>query len=146
MPAEANPAPPNPGMKDHGGPPAGKPVNSAEVDESRNLITIRWVGRVTPAAMKAGAIEARRLIPRVRPGFTVLTDFSGLESMDLDCVPDLTGVMDAFKKAGIRTAIRIIPDKSKDIGFNILAIVHYRRGVRVVTCETAAEAERALGK
>ena len=146
MPAEATPSPPNPGKKVPSSPPAAKPVGTVEVDESRNLITMRWAGVVTPPAMKAAAAEARRLLARVRPGFTVVTDLSGVQSMDLDCVPDLTGVMDAFKKAGIRTAIRIVPDRAKDIGFNILAIVHYRRGVRVVTCATAAEAERALGR
>ena len=145
MPTEASPNPGNPG-KNPGSPPAAQAVGTVEADEARNLITIRWVGRVTPPAMKAAAVEAKRAIAKVKPGFTVLTDLSGLESMDLDCVPDLTGVMDAFKAAGIRTAIRIIPDPAKDIGFNILAIVHYRRGVRVVTCKTAAEAERALRK
>ena len=32
----------------------------------------------------------------------------------------------------------------KDIGFGILSIFHYARRVRVVTCETRAEAERVL--
>jgi len=126
--------------------PAGRPPATVELDESRNLITIKYFGNVTPAATKKTAADAKGLIARVRPGFTVLTDLSGLDSMDLDCAPDLSGVMDAFRAAGVRTVIRIIPDPAKDIGLNILAIVHYRRGVRVVTCETAAEAERALKK
>ena len=51
--------------------------------------------------------------------------------------------MDEFKAKGIGAVVRIVPDPAKDIGFNILSVVHYRRGVRVVTCQTAEEAERA---
>jgi hypothetical protein len=40
--------------------------------------------------------------------------------------------------------VRIIPDPSKDIGLNILSIVHYRGTVQVITCETALEAWRVL--
>jgi hypothetical protein len=64
--------------------------------------------------------------------------------MELDCLPELTGAMDRFKALGVGTVIRIVPDPRKDIGFNILSVVHYRRGVRVVTCTSAAEAEKLM--
>ena len=76
------------------------------------------------------------------PGFTFITDLTGLGSMELECAPDLARLMDFCKARGIGTVVRIIPDPRRDIGFNILSIVHYRRGVRVVTCKDAAEAER----
>jgi hypothetical protein len=84
------------------------------------------------------------MLSQLRPGFTFLTDLSALEAMELDCAIELTKVMDACRATGIGTVIRIIPDSSKDIGFNILSIIHLRRGVRVVTCQTAEEAEQAL--
>jgi hypothetical protein len=40
--------------------------------------------------------------------------------------------------------VRIIPDPRKDIGLSIMSVFHYRRGVRIVTCETLAEALSAL--
>jgi hypothetical protein len=52
--------------------------------------------------------------------------------------------MDRLRAGGIRTVIRAIPDPNKDIGLKILSIIHYRRGVRIVTCDSRAEAERAL--
>jgi hypothetical protein len=52
--------------------------------------------------------------------------------------------MELFKTRSIGTVVRVIPDPEKDIGFNILSLTHYRRGVKIVTCETLAEAERAL--
>ena len=113
-------------------------------DASLNLIRIRYLGHVTAADMKAGAGEVTALLAKMRPGFTVLTDLSGLDSMDLECVPNLTKQMDEFRAKGVATVVRIIPDPTKDIGLNILAIVHDRRGVRVVTCKTAAEAAHVL--
>jgi hypothetical protein len=121
-----------------------KPACEVQGDASLNLIRVRYLGHVTAAEMKAGVKEVMTLLPKMRPGFTMLTDLSGLDSMDLDCVPELTKQMDALRAKGVATVVRIIPDSSKDIGFNILAIVHYRRGVRVVTCQTVAEAAHAL--
>ena len=113
-------------------------------DENRNLIRILFHGKVTAAAMKDALTEMDEALRRVQPGFTVLTDLSDLETMKLDCVESLTRMMENFKTRGVVTVIRVIPDPAKDIGFNILSLTHYRRGVKVITCETLAEAERAI--
>ena len=84
-------------------------------------------------------------IAPLQAGFTALTDLSELESMDLDCVTHLTKIMDQLRAKGVGTVIRIIPDREKDIGFRILSIIHLRRGVKIITCDTRAEAERAMG-
>lgn len=114
------------------------------VEASRNLIRIQYRGHVTPAAMQACLATAEQHLPQLRPGFTLLTDLSDLESMDLDCVSALTQLMDRLRASGISTVVRSIPDPNKDIGLKILSIIHYRRGVRIVTCDSRAEAERAL--
>ena len=114
------------------------------LDAARNLIRMRYNGHICAAEMRPYADEVRGLLPRLRRGFTVLTDLSGLDSMELDCAAELTRVMDTFKAKGVGSVVRIVPDPSKDIGFNILSIIHYRRGVRVATCQTAEEAERML--
>ena len=121
-----------------------KPECEVIGDVSGNLIQIRHLGHVTATEMRACIEKVRRLLPEMRAGFTLLTDLSGLDSMELDCVADLGRMMDACKVKGIGVAVRIIPDQSKDIGLNILAQVHYRSGVRVITCQNAMEAERAL--
>jgi hypothetical protein len=113
-------------------------------DETRNVIRIRFHGNVTAAAMKAALTDMDQPLRRVRSGFTVLTDLSDLETMELDCVESLTRIMENFKAHGVGTVVRVIPDPAKDIGFNILSLTHYRRGVKVITCETLAEAERAM--
>lgn len=123
--------------------PAPRP-HEVLTDLDRNLIELRFRGNVTQADMHVCLEEIAAVLPEVRPGFTVLTDLSALNAMSLDCAPDLTKAMDAFRARGVATVVRIIPDPAKDIGFNILAIIHYRRGIHVITCKTRAEADRAL--
>jgi hypothetical protein len=109
-----------------------------------NRIEVRYQGRVAAADVKAAYERVAELLPLMRRDFTFLADLSGLESMELDCAPHITRIMDACNAAGIGTVVRIVPDPRKDIGLNILSIIHYRRGVRVVTCENSAEADRVL--
>lgn len=113
-------------------------------DVSRNLIEVRYRGRVSTEEVKALSGVVMDLIPQMRPGFTFLADLSDLESMDLDCAPYITKIMDACNASGIGTVVRIIPDPRKDIGFNILSIIHYGRGVHILTFQDSAEAERAM--
>lgn len=115
------------------------------VDPARNLVRTRYAGRITAAAMQAAAIRIEALLPKLKPGFSALTDFSQVDSMDLDCVPHLTRIMDLCRDHGIATLVRVLPDPKKDIGINILSVVHYaRRKIVKVTADTIEDAERAL--
>jgi hypothetical protein len=64
--------------------------------------------------------------------------------MDLTCVPYIKRMMDVCNKKGVELVVRVIPDPQKDIGLNILSLFHYRRRVRIVTCQTLAEAKKVL--
>ena len=77
-------------------------------------------------------------------GFTILVDMSDLELMDVNCAPYLSRVMDLSRAQGVGKVVRVMPDLSKDIGINILSIIHYRGKVPIVTLSTLAEAEREL--
>jgi hypothetical protein len=110
-------------------------------DIARNLIEVRYRGRVAVAEVRAVSEKVMDLLPQMRQGFTFLADLSCLE---LDCVTEITRIMDACNVAGIGTVVRIVPDPRKDIGLNILSIIHYRRGVHVINCQNSAEAERLL--
>jgi hypothetical protein len=113
-------------------------------DASRNLIEVKYIGCVTAAEVKAVYDRVIDLLPQMRRGFTFVADLSNLDSMGLDCVSDITRIMDACNAAGIGTVVRIVPDPRKDIGLNILSIIHYRRGVHILTFQDTSEAERAL--
>lgn len=116
----------------------------AQLDTTRNLLRMSYRGHVAAAEMKVFAESLEGLLPKLKKGFTILTDLSCLDSMELDCLSELTRAMDRFKALGVGTVVRIVPDPRKDIGFNILSVVHYRRDVRIATCMTAEEAERLL--
>jgi hypothetical protein len=115
-----------------------------EVDATRNLTRTYYRGRVTAADMEAAVKQAESLLAQTRPGFTILADLTGLEVMDLECGPHIARIMDLCKARGVSLVVRVIPDPKKDIGLNILSLVHYRGEVKVVTCETVAEAEKIL--
>ncbi len=121
-----------------------KAVFTLEVDAARNLLHTRYSGRVSATDMKKGVQQVEALLPQLRAGFAVLADLSGLEIMEIECGPHIAKIMDLCRAHGVATVVRVIPDTRKDIGLNILSLVHYRGKVKVMTCETRAEAEKLL--
>lgn len=117
---------------------------SIEVDPVRNLVRTRYFGSVKAADMESGAQQVEALLPQVRAGFVALADMSELEMMEIDCGPHIARIMDLCKAHGVSMVVRVIPDPKKDIGINILALIHYRGEVKLVTCDTLAEAEKLL--
>jgi hypothetical protein len=123
------------------------PIKNAfhvEVDATRNLVHTRYCGNVTAEQMKNAIAEVERQLPEMRAGFAVLADLTCLDTMELECAPHLSRIMDLCRAQGVGLVVRVIPDPSKDIGLNILSLIHYRGKVRIVTCDTLEEAERAL--
>ncbi len=110
----------------------------------RNFVRTRYFSSVTATDMKNGAQQVEALLPQVRAGFVVLADMSELEVMELDCGPHIARIMDLCKAHGVSMVVRVIPDPKKDIGINILSLIHYRGAVKLVTCDTLAEAEKFL--
>ncbi len=117
----------------------------ATVENPANLLKVSYSGRIGSAESRRGAEKIELLLRDLQPGFRLLTDLRSLEAMDLGCVPDLERVMDLCDCKGVIMVVRVIPDPRKDIGLNIMSLFHYSRRVRIVTCETLEEAERALG-
>jgi|SRR5436190_2852617 len=115
-----------------------------DADPARNLLKIHFLKQVNPEEMKAGFDRASVLLADLRPGFVLLSDLTGLESMDVRCAAYIKESMDLYNQKGIARVVRVIPDPGKDIGLNIMSVFHYSRGVRIVTVETLAEAEKNL--
>ena len=123
--------------------PAHTPV-SIEPDPARRLLWIHFRGVVLPQHFADWEGQLENGLSQVGRGFVLITDLTGLENMDLDCVPHVTRAMDRCLAAGIGKVIRIIPDPEKDIGLKLLSLVHYRGKVPSFTCKTRAEADREL--
>jgi len=114
------------------------------LDKPAAFLQLHFSGNVVPEDTRQHLPEVERLVSELHPGFRLLTDLTGLVRMDLGCLPHIRKIMDLLNAKGIVLVVRVIPDPHKDIGFNILSLFHYRRGIRIVTCETLEEARQAL--
>jgi hypothetical protein len=117
-----------------------------ESDNSKNILRVRFSKNVEPDQTRLYVETAKTRIAELKPGFLMLTDLSGLSSMDAPCAPHIGKAMDVFRKGGVLKVVRVIPDPRVDIGFNIMSLFHYRRRTQIVTCETLAEAEKILAE
>jgi len=113
-------------------------------NKARQLLHVGYVGHVRQEELRHNQVDLATQLGELSPGFRLLADFSRLDAMDLDCAPELGRMMDLIGEAGVKTVVRIIPDRGKDIGLNILTVFHYRHRPRVVTCQSLAEALKVL--
>jgi len=83
-------------------------------------------------------------IPKLKTGFKILTDLSLLESMDIEAHLVIEKIMQLCNQHGVSKIVRIIPDPSKDIGFNIMSLFNYSQDVGIVTYRSTKEALRHI--
>jgi anti-anti-sigma regulatory factor len=117
---------------------------AVELDQSKRLLVISAVQRVTAAEAKLAAQRVRELLQDVVPGFRVLADFRWLDSMDSASARYIAEIMDALAKKGLASVMRVIPDPHKDIGLNILSQFHYGPEIKIATFETLADAMQSI--
>lgn len=115
-----------------------------EVDAARNRLRLSYSGHVTATDVSACLAHVTTLVEALKPGFLCLADLSRLELMDIECGPRIAKMMDLFRDHGVGKVVRIMPDESKDIGINILSIIHYRGKVPIATYASELEAASDL--
>jgi hypothetical protein len=111
-----------------------------ELDRSKRLLVITAAQRVTAEEAKIAAQRIREVLQDVAPGFRVLADFRGLQSMDSGAARHIAEIMDALAEKNVASVTRVMPDPHKDIGLNILSQFHYGANVKIATFETLADA------
>ena len=116
----------------------------AAADKLSKVLRVDFCGIVTDAEAQKAIADFQQVLRELPRGFRLLTDFSGLEQMDAACAPAIKCVMDMCNDHGVELIVRVIPDPHKDIGFTIMSLFHYRHDLRIVTCDTTAEAEKLL--
>jgi anti-anti-sigma regulatory factor len=117
-----------------------------EVSDAERLVKITWSGKVDSDEMRRCAEEMSVRASKIRPGFRLLADMTGLESMDLAGAPYIGSVMDLCAARQVEHVVRVIPDPRKDIGLNIMSYFHYGSKVRVTICDNLADAMRRLAE
>ena len=113
---------------------------AVELDRSKRLVVISAAQKVTAEEAKMVAQRIRDLLRDITPGFRVLADFRGLESMDSAAARHIAEIMDALAEKEVASVTRVMPDPRKDIGLNILSQFHYGPDVTIATFETLADA------
>ena len=114
------------------------------LNKPRQLLHLSYIQHVTPEELRRGYEDAKAMAADLQPGFHLLADFGRLDSMDLACRTELGRFMELADQSGVGLLVRVIPDPSKDIGLDILALFHYRKRPRMVTCKNMAEAAEKL--
>jgi hypothetical protein len=114
-------------------------------NKSKQLLHICYIGPVRLEEFQNGRKDLTAQLGDLSPGFSLLADFSQMESMELDCAAELGRMMDLIGQAGVDLVVRVIPEPDRDIGMNILTVFHYPHRPRVVTCQNLTDAAGALG-
>lgn len=113
-------------------------------DRSGRVLSISYSKHVGLHDTNRCLEAVHNLMHQLKPGFVILSDLSHLDSMDAACASDIGALMDLCSAGGLSTVLRVMPDSSKDIGFNIISHFHQPPPVRTETYETLAEAVSSL--
>ena len=117
---------------------------AVELDLSKRLLVISAAQKVTAEEAKMVAKRIGEVLQNVAPGFRVLADFRGLQSMDSAAARHIAKIMDALAEKEVASVTRVMPDPHKDIGLNILSQFHYGPDVTIATFETLADAVQSI--
>ena len=83
---------------------------AVELDRSKRLLVISATQKVTVAEAKLVAERIHELLGDIAPGFRVLADFRGLESMDSAAARHIAKIMDALAEKNVASVTRVMPD------------------------------------
>jgi len=117
----------------------------ATSNKAKELLYLSYIEHVTVTDLRRGHDELVALLAELPAGFKMLVDLSLLESMDLGCVEELGKMMERLDQHGMKQVVRVIPDPTRDIGFNIMARFHYHNNPRMNNCDTMIQAAKLLG-
>ena len=117
---------------------------SVELDQTKHVLVISALQRVTAEQAKLAAERVRELLQDVAPGLRLLADFRWLDSMDSGAARHIAKIMDTLADKGVASVTRVIPDPHKDIGLNILSQFHYGPEIQIATFQTLADALQSM--
>jgi hypothetical protein len=115
-------------------------------DKAGRILSLSYGKHVGVHDMYRCLETVRELMQRLKPGFVILSDLSHLESMDPACAQPLGLLMDLCSAGGVSLVVRVMPDPTKDIGFNIISHFHMRPPVGIESQETLADAIHSLAE
>lgn len=109
------------------------------------MLTVNFFERVTSDEMTSCLARADAHLAVLDSGFRMLTNLTGLVSMEASCAQPLGALMDLCSRKGVSSIHRVAPDPQKDIGFAVMSPFHYRRDVQIVAHLDTSAALQSLG-
>ena len=116
----------------------------ATINKPKQLLFLSFIGDVQVPDVVRGREEVAALLAELESGFRVLANLGSLHSISTDCAPEIGKVMELCDQKGVSMVVRVIPDRTKDIGLGILTHFHYRHPPRTATCADMVEAVKLL--
>ena len=116
----------------------------ATSSKTNQLLMLTYAGHVSLKDLVAARDGISAALAEMSPGVRVLADYTNLDQMDHDCLPEIGRVMEAVDKIGVGMIVRVIPHPDRDPGINIMTRFHYRHAPKIVTCDNLADGLRAL--
>ena len=116
----------------------------ATSNKTRRLLYFTYAGRVSVEEVQRGNSEVKALLAELPAGLQVVVDLERVDTMDTGCADIVGKMMEAMERHGVELVVRVIPDPTKDIGFNIISRFHYQHRPRTATFKTLAEAAALL--
>src|SRR5437016_5525523 len=114
----------------------------ATINKPKQLLYLTFIGQVRVEELVSGKEDVVALLAELLPGFRVLADFARLDAMSVGCAAEIGSVMELCEQKGVGFVVRVIPDKTKDIGLGILTQFHYRHPPPIANCATMLEAAK----
>jgi hypothetical protein len=108
----------------------------ATTNKLRRFVHVNFIGKVRVEEIQEGVASIPQLLDDMPTGFTLIMDLERMDSMGKECAKEIGNLMELFDQRGIGKVIRVIPDKAKDIGFQILYLLHYAHHPPVQICES----------
>ena len=110
------------------------------ISKPKRLLYFSFIGNVTAEEIQEAQVDLVELLKELSPGFKLLSDLERMTSIAVNAAPKIGEAMELCDQKGVELVVRVIPEQGKDIGLNILALFHYERRPRTVTCKTMMEA------
>src|SRR3954468_8235195 len=88
-------------------------------NKSKQLLYFSFIGRVEVEELARGMADLTSQLAELEPGFRVLGDLERLESMCVGGSAHIGKAMELCDQKGVGLVVRVIPDRTKDIGFGI---------------------------
>ena len=114
------------------------------INKTRGLLQMDFIGDVDAEQIRRELKTLPGVLEDLPEGFVLIVNLENVGAMPKECAPEIGLLMEMFDQKGVRLVIRVIPDKTKDIGFQVLYLLHYKKPPPLVVCESMVQACEVL--